>query len=59
MRMQPQAPSAVPVAHATPVPQDIAQGLVQAAFVDPNDPTKFYVSVPAAGGVPVATPVQR
>ena len=32
---------------ATPVPQAIAQGLVQAAFVDPADPTKFYVSVPA------------
>ena len=39
---------------AEPVPQAIVQGLVQAAFVDPADPTKFYVSVPA-NGAPVAT----
>ena len=46
-------------AQAEPVPQAIAQGLVQAAFVDPNDPTQFYVAVPAASAVPVATPVGR
>jgi len=45
LRQQEQASSA-PVAQAQPIPQEIAQGLVQAAFVDPNDPTKFYVSVP-------------
>ena len=46
-------------AQAEPVPQAIAQGLVQAAFVDPNDPTQFYVAVPAQSAVPVATPVVR
>ena len=30
-----------------PVPQAVAQALVQQAFVDPADPTKFYISEPA------------
>lgn len=33
--------STVPIAQA--VPADVAQGFVQAAFVDPSDPTKFYI----------------
>lgn len=33
--------STAPVAQA--VPMDVAQGFVQAAFVDPSDPTKFYI----------------
>ena len=41
-----------PVVQAEPVPQAIAQGLMQAAFVDPNDPTKFYVAVPAGSATP-------
>ena len=28
---------------AQAVPMDVAQGFVQAAFVDPSDPTKFYI----------------
>ena len=59
--MSPQQQQQPAVVQAEPVPQAIAQGLVQAAFVDPADPTKFYVSVPAGGastGIPVAQPVR-
>ena len=56
-RMAQPPPGAAPVAQAQPVPQAIAQGLVQAAFVDPSDPTTFYV--PQATATPVATPVGR
>ena len=55
-RMQPQQQQQ-PVVQAEPIPQAIAQGLVQAAFVDPADPTKFYVSMPS-NGIPVAQPVR-
>lgn len=55
MRAEPQAATPVPIA------QIQVEQIVQAAYVDPNDPTKLYVSVPSApqGGVPVAvaTPV--
>ena len=60
-RMSPQQQQQPAVVQAEPVPQAIAQGLMQAAFVDPADPTKFYVSVPAGGastGIPVAQPVR-
>jgi hypothetical protein len=41
-----------------PVAQQVVQHLVQAAYVDPNDPTKLYVSQPVqSGSVPVATAV--
>ena len=53
MRARMQQATAAPVAE--PVPQAVAQGMMQQAFVDPNDPTKFYV--PAS--IPVATPVQQ
>jgi hypothetical protein len=43
---QPQANATV---QAEPIPEAIAQGLVQAAFVDPSDPTKFYISMPSQG----------
>jgi len=58
MAAQAQA-AATPVVQAEPIPQAIAQGLVQAAFVDPNDPTHLLVSAPTTAGVPVATPVYR
>jgi len=29
---------------AEPIPQVVAQGLVQAAFVDPSDPTQLFIS---------------
>merc|ERR1719231_1267951 len=55
-RMQGQSAAAPP-----PMAQPVVEQLVQAAYVDPNDPTKLYVSVPATpqAGVPVAvaTPV--
>lgn len=59
-RMQGYDQNHLPTPMATPVVQQI----VQAAYVDPNDPSKLYVSVPSApapqAGVPVAvaTPVQ-
>jgi hypothetical protein len=28
---------------AQAVPADVVQGFVQSAFVDPSDPTKFYI----------------
>ena len=31
---------------AQAVPVDVAQGFMQQAFVDPSDPTKFYISEP-------------
>lgn len=45
MRTRMQQASA-PVAQAEPIPDTVAQGLVQAAYVDPSDPTTFYISVP-------------
>jgi len=43
---------------ATPVAQQVVQQIVHAAYVDPNDPTKLYVSQPVQGGsVPVAAAV--
>lgn len=39
-----QAQAAQVVAQAVPV--DVAQGFMQQAFVDPSDPTKFYISEP-------------
>jgi len=45
MRARMAAPSAEPSsADAAPMPQAIATQIVQAAFVDPSDPTKLYVS---------------
>jgi len=37
------------------IPQAVCQQIVGAAYVDPNDPTKLYVSQPSAAtqGVPV------
>ena len=45
MRTRMQQASA-PVAQAEPIPDTVAQGLVQAAYVDPSNPTTFYISVP-------------
>ena len=38
-------------AQAEPIPQAFAQGLVQNALIDPNDPTKLYV--PTVTATPV------
>ena len=43
-RMSQQQQPAAGTPAATPVPADVAMGFVQAAFVDPSDPTKLYVS---------------
>ena len=40
-----------------PVAQQVVQQIVGAAYVDPNDPTKLYVSQPVQSTVPVATAV--
>jgi hypothetical protein len=40
-----------------PVPQAVAVQLVNAAFVDPSDPSKLYVSQPAQAGGPTVTGV--
>ena len=43
---------------APPVAQQVVQQILGAAYVDPNDPTKLYVSQPVAQpSVPVATAV--
>jgi len=46
MRRRMQESTAQPAAPAMAVPVEVAQSFVQAAFVDPSDPTKFYVSMP-------------
>ena len=40
-----------------PVAQQVVQQIVGAAYVDPNDPTKLYVSQPVQSTVPVANAV--
>ena len=43
---------------APPVTQQVVQQILGAAYVDPNDPTKLYVSQPVAQpSIPVATAV--
>ena len=43
---------------APPVAQQVVQQIIGAAYVDPNDPTKLYVSQPVAQpNIPVATAV--